>query len=744
MPTFLNPPLLWGLGLVALPVIIHLINLLRHRRVRWAAMEFLLAGKRKNSTWVRLKELLLLLLRAAAVAAVVLIVARPRLDGGLGKRLGDVTTHHIVLLDDSFSMSDRFAERNVFDQAKAAVVRIARQAAEESSAQTFTLLRTSRAGAAEGARPDVYAESVDAEFAFRDRDDRRLDRLLEPLSPSDFAAGPDAALRGLSALLKPADGEDRMVYVVSDFRAKDWRGDDELRGLLAALEKKTSQIYFVDCVDAERPNLAVASLEPESGTRAAGVHFFMRVEVRNYGRTAVDKTAIEIRTDGDSGGVIFLDPIEPGKTGVGRFPVFFSNPGEHLISVSLEADAVEADNRRYAVVPLAAELPVLIVDGAGDSPAARETANAVAPPGAVRSGLEPRLRPPSVLASDEAGALSGFRSIVLVNVGELPPAAVRNLEAYVRGGGGVAFLLGDGTKVAALDALHAEGRGLFPVPVDAERQLFRDRAAAGDIVPLESPLFDWFRKHGAQLLADVTVNKYFGVPESFTAEASARAQVLVHARLRNGAPYVVEKPFGEGRVVALLAGPTPPWSDFFRQGGGSYVIFSQLLQSRLSYRPAEKLDRRVGAPLVVLLDPKAYLPEAQVLPPSVAESAALKLQPLVAGGELRFEFADTATAGFYRLDLLRDDKTADLRHVAFNVEAAEGELARIAESELRERLPGVKFFYRTADRIQPAESDAESSVVSTAILYLLVALLLGEQALAYSASYHPPRTARAR
>ena len=34
MPTFLNPPLLWGLGLVALPVIIHLINLLRHRRVR--------------------------------------------------------------------------------------------------------------------------------------------------------------------------------------------------------------------------------------------------------------------------------------------------------------------------------------------------------------------------------------------------------------------------------------------------------------------------------------------------------------------------------------------------------------------------------------------------------------------------------------------------------------------------------------------------------------------------------------
>ncbi|MGH7137009.1 MAG: BatA domain-containing protein, partial [Pirellulales bacterium] len=42
MQSFINPSLLWGLALVAVPVLIHLINLLRHRRVPWAAMEFLL------------------------------------------------------------------------------------------------------------------------------------------------------------------------------------------------------------------------------------------------------------------------------------------------------------------------------------------------------------------------------------------------------------------------------------------------------------------------------------------------------------------------------------------------------------------------------------------------------------------------------------------------------------------------------------------------------------------------------
>ena len=45
MPTFDFMTLLWwGLPFAAAPVIIHLINLLRHRVVRWPAMEFLLAS----------------------------------------------------------------------------------------------------------------------------------------------------------------------------------------------------------------------------------------------------------------------------------------------------------------------------------------------------------------------------------------------------------------------------------------------------------------------------------------------------------------------------------------------------------------------------------------------------------------------------------------------------------------------------------------------------------------------------
>ncbi|NBW87164.1 MAG: hypothetical protein EBR23_10155, partial [Planctomycetia bacterium] len=86
------PLVWWGLPLAAAPLLIHLINLLRLKRVRWAAMEFLLASQRKYRTQVRLRQLLLLALRTLAVLGIVLALAQPRWRHALGRLLGGGTT----------------------------------------------------------------------------------------------------------------------------------------------------------------------------------------------------------------------------------------------------------------------------------------------------------------------------------------------------------------------------------------------------------------------------------------------------------------------------------------------------------------------------------------------------------------------------------------------------------------------------------------------------------------------------
>ena len=101
MPSFDFITLLWwGLPLAAAPIVIHLINLLRHQIVRWPAMEFLLASQRKYRTRILLRQLLLLLLRVLAIVGLVLLFAQPRWVTKLGGILGSSRTRHVVLLDD--------------------------------------------------------------------------------------------------------------------------------------------------------------------------------------------------------------------------------------------------------------------------------------------------------------------------------------------------------------------------------------------------------------------------------------------------------------------------------------------------------------------------------------------------------------------------------------------------------------------------------------------------------------------
>src|SRR6059058_1947469 len=102
--SFLQPFLLVGLPLVALPIIIHLINQRRYQTVRWAAMMFLLAANRMSRGYARLRQMLILLFRMLVVAALIFAVSRPLASGWFGRAAGGRADTTIVLLDRSPSM----------------------------------------------------------------------------------------------------------------------------------------------------------------------------------------------------------------------------------------------------------------------------------------------------------------------------------------------------------------------------------------------------------------------------------------------------------------------------------------------------------------------------------------------------------------------------------------------------------------------------------------------------------------
>src|SRR6516162_10822364 len=115
---FLSPWLMVAGGiLIASPILIHLINRMRFKRIRWAAMEFLLKSQKRNRRRLIIEQLILLLLRCLLVLLAGFLVAR--FVGAMPTGQGAT---HIVILDDTPSMGDHFADKgpstNSFEIAK--------------------------------------------------------------------------------------------------------------------------------------------------------------------------------------------------------------------------------------------------------------------------------------------------------------------------------------------------------------------------------------------------------------------------------------------------------------------------------------------------------------------------------------------------------------------------------------------------------------------------------------------------
>src|ERR1017187_3672952 len=101
MEFFLNP---WymaaGGALVRSPIIIHLINRMRFKRVRWAAMEFLLKSQKRNRRRLIIEQLLLLFLRCLLILMTGLLLARfIGCTGAFGNAYEKQSNLHVIVLD---------------------------------------------------------------------------------------------------------------------------------------------------------------------------------------------------------------------------------------------------------------------------------------------------------------------------------------------------------------------------------------------------------------------------------------------------------------------------------------------------------------------------------------------------------------------------------------------------------------------------------------------------------------------
>ena len=114
---FENLNYLWGLLLGLLPILIHLFNRLRHRKLPWAAMMFLRMANRKSTKYAKVRQWLVLLFRMLAVMALVFALSRPSLGGLFKGMVSGKPEVIMILVDRSASMGAKIGEQNRLERA---------------------------------------------------------------------------------------------------------------------------------------------------------------------------------------------------------------------------------------------------------------------------------------------------------------------------------------------------------------------------------------------------------------------------------------------------------------------------------------------------------------------------------------------------------------------------------------------------------------------------------------------------
>jgi hypothetical protein len=94
-------------------------------------------------------------------------------------------------------------------------------------------------------------------------------------------------------------------------------------------------------------------------------------------------------------------------------------------------------------------------------------------------------------------------------------------------------------------------------------------------------------------------------------------------------------------------------------------------------------------------------------------------------------------SGVWEFELTTREGKPEKRNAAVNVSPGEGDLHVVTRDELVEQLKGVDFEYSRASQFSDAEQQLAGWKLADAFLYLLLAALVVEQLLAFSASYHP-------
>jgi hypothetical protein len=558
---FLYPLFLFGLAAASLPVLIHLLNRRRLKRIRFPAVRFILLSQKRISRSYRLRHWLLLALRTLAVICLALLLANPIFQTGAGLFAGGGPVSLVVILDNSLSMTWS-GDGNGFKQAK------------EAAGLLIANLN-------DGDRAAVIPTNLSGKEAFRLKNQK--DVLLKEIGGSEIADGTAnlaVALSKAYELLNQPAGQ-KEIRVITDMALTGW---DQFS--VAALKQADPSIPLkIIRIGSKQQPVNGAVKDIRLGGQGVGVNLPLRIEatVVNFGATEIKDLLVQLAIDGQNKEQKLATIPAKGEIVV-TFQTRIGQPGAHAGQITVKKDGFAGNAVAHFALDAQDKLRILLVDGDPQTSLVQSETffltRALNPAGERDSSLFL----PTVILPDglNAANLDGYQVVVLSNLAVLPDGFVTKLQNYLRQGGGLLIFAGD--KFSA-DSYNQKLAQALPAQLRDKKTGPESGGEKIDKIDLTHPAL--------QILADSILQESLKTVRVWGYQRAAGKALI---SLANGEPLLLEQKAGAGKVMLMTTSADRDWSDLPVK-----TVFLPLIQSLTQYLAGGKrgnLDAgiAVGAP----------------------------------------------------------------------------------------------------------------------------------------------------
>jgi len=519
---FLNPAILIGLFAASIPILIHILNFRKLKKIEFSTLTFLKELQKSKIKKIKIKQWLLLLLRTLLILFLVLAFARPTLEStSIVSTNSAAKSSTVFLLDDSFSMLAFTDDGSNYNRSNLIIKNII----------------------SEMQNGDEFYFILDNGSIRRTLDVQKAVKILEESKLSESKFNLSNSLNIAAELLEKSQNINKQIFLFSDFQENIFENKTDT--VSSSIIQSDIKLYTFKISSDKIINNSVSDLKLENSIIELNKPLSFKAIVHNHSDVVQNNLIASLFINNKRVAQQNIS-INKNEFETVRFETTLENAGLMRVYVQIDEDDIQTDNKSFASFFVPKNIKVLLLY---DTQSEIKFIDAALSTLSNSSRIEVTKKESKYFSSVNE---NDFDLIILVGGKNL--VDINKLKNSIAEGNKLIFFPSEKTSVTQLKTL--ENQIEFPsVQKIITTDISKNDYAQFDFIDLEHPLFrNLFSNEQKNKIDSPNFYKYI----KFATSNNIKPII----RFNDNSVFLGEYNFGKGKVIFFNSAANLTWNNF--------------------------------------------------------------------------------------------------------------------------------------------------------------------------------------